>query len=514
MNQKQLLNLLFVGLVLGGLGLLVHKQNSAKWEGGGDKFAGAKVLGEFPLNDVTRVTIKNSGSDLTLAKKNDAWVVADRGDYPADFSRVGNLIQGFWDLKSVQEIKVGASQLGRMDLITPTKGAANTGTLVELLDKDSKPLASLLLGKKYNKKSPGMEDGYPAGRYVMPTAGANASKVSLVSETLDQAEPKAADWLNKTFVGVDKIQSVAVSGTSPEIHWKMTRATDEATDWKLDGIKADEKLDTAKVPSFTSTFGTPNFLDVLPVDAKLGDNPSTVTVETFENVTYTFKIGTPHGENYPISVSVTANAPRERKPGKDEKPADKKRLDDEFAAKLKTLDEKVAKEKALPPRLYVFSKSSFDPVLKKRSELLEEKKPTPTPSPSPAVGPKATLKPLVVPAAASTPAPTAAPAHTPISVTTPPLGIPEAKAAATPPSVLNPTGNPNVGLAPATKPGTVVAAPTPTPTPTATPTPAATPTPTAAPAAASAHTPVTVTTAPVSLQDAKPATTPAPAKTN
>ena len=296
-----------------------------------------------------------------------------------------------------------------------------------------------------------------------------------------------------------------MSGTSPEVKWKMNRATDEATEWKLEGIKADEKVDTAKVPSFTSTFSMPSFTDVLPADAKIGENPSTITVDTFENITYTFKIGKPQGESVPVSVSVAANPQRERKPGKDEKPADKKKLDDEFAANLKKLDEKVAKEKAMGARLYLFSKSTFDSVFKKRSELLEEKKASPTPSPTPAAITVPAVKPVVAPAVIPA-TPAAVPAHTPITVTTPPIGLPEAKATATPPSILNPTGNPKAGLAPETKPGIVVTPAVAVPTPAAT--PVAAPKPTAAKA-----TPVTVTTEPVSIQDAKPAATPTPATT-
>ena len=73
---------------VGGLGLAVYKRNSATWEKSSPAAAGGKVLGDFALNDVARVTIKNGGSSVTVAKKNDTWTVQDRGDYPADFALV------------------------------------------------------------------------------------------------------------------------------------------------------------------------------------------------------------------------------------------------------------------------------------------------------------------------------------------------------------------------------------------------------------------------------------------
>lgn len=431
MNQKQLTILLVLVVIIGGLGLVVYKRSSASWEGSSPASAGGKVLGDFALNDVARVVIKSNVGSVTVAKKNDTWAVQDRGDYPADFARVGNFIQGLWDLKAVQEQKVGPSQLGRLELTSPENGTAGTGTLVELQDKDSKPVGTILLGKKAYKKSemdsasgfPGMEGGFAVGRYVMPTAGVNVSKVVLVSDVLSQAEPKPEEWLNKMFIRIDRIQSVVLSGSTPALQWKLNRATDEATEWKLADAKPDEKVDTAKVPSFASTLGAPTFEDVLTPDAKPLDKPTTVTVDTFDHLTYTLKIGAPEGNNYPVSVVLNADLPKARTPGKDEKPEDKKKLDESFAAKNKELADKVAKEKAFEKRIYLISKSSFDSLLKNRADLLEEKKPAPTPSPAPSASPS----PAVIPAAPAPP--TVSASGTPVSVTTPPVGLPEVRTA-------------------------------------------------------------------------------------
>ncbi|MEI6351504.1 MAG: DUF4340 domain-containing protein [Verrucomicrobiota bacterium] len=406
MNRNQLILLLVLVLVVGGLGLAVYKKNDATWQAGANSSAGGKVLGDFALNDVARVVIKTGDSELALAKKNDTWVVAQRGDYPADFSQVGNLIQDLWQLKTVQEVKIGPSQLSKLELVTPAKGAADTGTLVELQGADSKPVATLLLGKRFMKKMdqyPG-EGGFAAGRYVMPVNGSN--RVSLVSETLNQADPKPEQWLDKSFFRIDRIASVAInSGTN---QWKLSRENDSATDWKLADAKADEKVDSAKVPSFTSTLGSPAFNDVRPgvIDPQKPEPlDGSLTVQTFDGFTYLLKLGKAEGDNLPLAVTVTADLPKERVAGKDEKPEDKKKLDDEFAAKNKALAEKLAKEKAFETRVYLVSKSGFDPLLKSRADLLVEKKPEPTPSPSPS------------------PAPTPV-ASTPISVTTPPVSAP------------------------------------------------------------------------------------------
>ena len=395
MNRKQLNILLVLVLIVGGLGLVVYKKNSSTWQASSAPTAGGKVLGEIALNDIARVVIKTNTADLALARKNDAWVVSARGDYPADFSRVSNLIQGLWQLKPVQEVKIGPSQLGRLELVAPGKGAADSGTLIELQGADSKAIASLLLGKKFIQKSdnfPGGE-GFPAGRYVMPLNGGN--RVSLVSEAFTQVDPKPDQWLDKTFFRIDRIQSVTVNSGSNQ--WKLSRQSDSATDWVLADAKPDEKVDAAKVPSFAGTLGSPSFNDVRAsvIDpAKPEPSESTITVETFDHFTYVLKLGKAESDNLPLALSVTADLPKERTAGKDEKPEDKKKLDDEFAAKAKGLAEKLAKEKAFESRVYLVSKSSFEALIKPRADLLAEKKAEP------------------------------APAATPVSVTTPPMTAP------------------------------------------------------------------------------------------
>ena len=51
MNQKQLLVIVVVALVLGGIVLYSNKQKSASFQRG-ERIAGEKLLGDFPVNDV------------------------------------------------------------------------------------------------------------------------------------------------------------------------------------------------------------------------------------------------------------------------------------------------------------------------------------------------------------------------------------------------------------------------------------------------------------------------------
>ena len=76
-------------------------------------------------------------------------------------------------------------------------------------------------------------------------------------------------------------------------------------------------------------------------------------------------------------MAVTAQIPKERTAGKDEKPEDKTRLDKEFKDKQKKLEDKLAQEQAYGKWVYLVSNWTFDSLLKDRKDLLVEKKEEP-----------------------------------------------------------------------------------------------------------------------------------------
>src|SRR5439155_670287 len=126
----------------------------------------------------------------------------------------------------------------------------------------------------------------------------------------------------------------------------------------------------------------PSFTDVVSPQAKPEetgmDNPLVAKIETFDGFNYTVKIGKKTAEdNYYLSMNVSADLPKERTPGKDEKPEDKEKLDKEFKEKVSKLDEKLKEEKAYEKWTYLVSKWTVDPLLKERKDLLVEKKEEP-----------------------------------------------------------------------------------------------------------------------------------------
>jgi hypothetical protein len=372
--------LVVVAAVLSGLGWVAWQKQQAPYRESTQKM-GAKVLPDFPLNDVAQFVVKQPGASMVLAKEDDIWVVKDRGDYPANFENLSDVIRKFWELKVAKPVKTGPSRLPVLELVAPDKG---TGTLVEFKDKSGKIINTVLLGAKSMKESgsdsPFGGGSFPDGRYVM--VGSDVKSVALVTETFNNVEAKSQDWLNKDWFKVEKLKSIAVTSTNATNSWKLSRES-ETAEWKLADPKPDEGLDAAKSGGVTSAMSYPSFTDVATNTAPEAtglDKAIVAKLETFDGFTYTAKVGAKTGEdNHYFQIAVAGDFPKERTAGKDEKPEDKERLDKEFKDNLKKHEDKLKAEKAFEKWTYVVSKWTVDPLLKDRKDLMLEKKEEPAP---------------------------------------------------------------------------------------------------------------------------------------
>jgi hypothetical protein len=428
MNRKQLTTLIVACVVLGVIGWIIYnKRNSDE---SSDERMGQKVFKDFPVNDVDRIAIHQGSAQVNLVKQNDVWAVQERNNYPANFANISEFLRKVWELKVAQPQQVGPSQLGRLELVPPDKGGTNSGTLVEFKDKSGKNINSLLLGKKHMRKTENDNSGFggggfPDGRYIM--VGSDIQSVAVVSDSMSNIEPKPEEWLNKDFFKVENLKSIAVTSTNATNSFKLEREK-EGGEWKLADAKPGEQLDTGKSSSVTSALSSPSFNDVATNSApdKTGmDKPLVAKLTTFDGFNYDAKVGSKTGEdNYFFQVAVDASLPKERTPGKDEKPEDKTKLDKEFKEKNDKLQEKLKTEKDYTKWTYVVSKWTIDPILKERKDLLAEKKEEPKPGTTNAV-------PNLVPSPVELPAPGGSGAITPSTNKPPKVSVKPSSAIAT-----------------------------------------------------------------------------------
>ena len=367
MNRKTFLVLIGMLVVLGGAGLVLFWQDLGAWRTAGTKI-GYKPFEKLAINEVAQIRLYDGKGEVSLALKNGRWVLKQRADYNASVQEIGDLLAKLPDLKVVQTENVGSSLLPRLSLVEPAKDAKEgAGTQLELSDKAGKPIGSLLLGKKVVKKEPSplpIQQETPVGRYVLSPGNPT---VLVMSDALKNADARPELWLAKEFFKADRIKSLAAGGDG--MAWKITRK-EEYDPWKF--ADGGGELDPGKAVAAVNALAALTFSDVaIDVKAESFEKPRTLVADTYDNLSYTIKFARkPGGDDYYLTIAVGGEPPRTRTPEKNEKPADKERLDKQFEETLKKLDERVKAEKGLAAWTYVVAAKTLEPLLKPRSELI------------------------------------------------------------------------------------------------------------------------------------------------
>ena len=423
---------------------------------------------EFDVNGIKKVHIKEESGDITLAVQNDAWVIHERNGYPLDKEKLQTALLSLKYEKIRAGRRIGKDSWGKVGVNAPGKtSASGTGILVELFDDKGALKYSLVVGGQVSSSggSSGNDQvkmfggGTQGNRFVRIE---NEDTIWEVGEQLPNLVTSPNQWVSKEFFDVQKVKSVEVTSPKAEDSWKASRA-EESGEFVLEAAKPGEKLDTGKV-SLATLLSNAAFNDVLSGSAAAAMMKDAVKVKivTFTGFTYNLQTvkqaGQGGSDKYFLTVNVSAEIPKERPAVKDEKPEDKKKNDEAFAAEKKAMEDKLANEQKLAGWVYEVSEYTVSALLKKRAEILvpPEKKDAPPAGADPATGKPAGLpdiKKMI---------PGLSPSAPPVSVTTPPTQLPDPKLNPMPQEKpLAPANSDAIKPAPAPAP----AAPSPAPAP-------------------------------------------------
>ena len=352
MNARAAAVLLVLLAALGGGALLLQQQG--QWRhSAGVAALGHPLLKNFQAADIAVIALREPGGTLTLQRKGEQWVIAERAGFPADFDKVRDLVLKAIELKVGHSEPIGEKDRARLKL-------DDSGTQLEFRGVDGKALARLVIGAKFFKR----EADNPAraaadGRYVVLPD--DAKMVYVVADPLAQASTKSADWIRRTGFAAEKVKSMEVALPGGE-KWKIERVRDDAG-WKLTPSRAGDKLDTIRANSASYSLNSVELADVgapglKPADTGLDRPFATIVTSTFDGLAYTVKLGKPSGDNFHASVAI-AGQPRA--------------TGAEAAERQKKLEERLPAERALAAHTLFIAKTRFDDILKKRAELLAQK---------------------------------------------------------------------------------------------------------------------------------------------
>ncbi len=280
--------------------------------------AGAKLLPDLSVNSIDRIELESDDNSVVIAKSKEGWLIPAKFNYPADFTRVRDLILALGDITIGQIIRANDAQKRDIKL-TPELAIRIR------LSGDGETLAELLLGdmRKSKSSSPQMTAyrGMPDGRYV---SADNGETVCLTADILREAVTDPNAWMDQQIAHVAESEINTILATpsgGPSLQW--IRKDDELT---LDDLAEDEELDTTKAYAVKSALSYLRFNDI--ADPSLSDeelgltSPSTFVVTTKAGTTYTVQIGSsPENstDRYArLAVAFTAPPTEEKEDTEDE----------------------------------------------------------------------------------------------------------------------------------------------------------------------------------------------------
>ena len=130
--------------VLGGAALLYqHEERGRRPDNAGT--LGRTLLKDLQAADIAVIRIVEPKATLTVQRKDDRWVIAERADFPADLAKVREFVLKAIGLKVGQSEPLGEKDRGRLNLDA-------SGTQVEFKAADGKTLGVFTVGRKYFKR--------------------------------------------------------------------------------------------------------------------------------------------------------------------------------------------------------------------------------------------------------------------------------------------------------------------------------------------------------------------------
>ncbi|MBM4142688.1 MAG: DUF4340 domain-containing protein [Lentisphaerae bacterium] len=382
MKSRTLVILTALAAVLVALAALTSRERRAAEP----RELGRPVLPGLQVNDVTAVRIVSPAGTSAVARADELWTVPDRYGYPADFTKVKELLLKLSEMKIGQTVRADERQLRKLRVLPPGSGAAaeETGTLVELKGASGAAAANLLVGAPHSRtpSEPGAYGGYPDGTYVSPD---NGRRVYLVADLFDDLPGTPQEWMDAELLNVPANDVARITITGPGRKDVRLSRNAESNQLALDDLAANEQLDSSGLYAVESALSYLRLEDVadpsLDAAATGLAEPIVFSLETAKGEIYTVRLGTnaPGDADSGLRYARIAVAPGEP-PATEETPEDKAAEDEEAPATDKgraeraELEKKVADlNKRLAGWTYLLSSYKAEGLARTREELAKPK---------------------------------------------------------------------------------------------------------------------------------------------
>lgn len=247
------------------------------------------------LNTVSTLSIRKGGAApaVTVRLQDGRWTVAQRGDYPADMTKLRKLLLALSDAKIVEEKTSNPANFGAIGVDDPSAPGA-TGTELSFIARDGKH--ALIVGKTTG-------EGNFARRVGENTTYSVEPVISFEAEPRFWIEPKLIN------IAAADIQSVAVKPADAPAY--TVHRTSAAANFELDGVPPGRKpADAASLAPSPTTYSNLDADDVAQLSEVDFSKASVATVTLFSGnvITITGAAGAATGDKHWIQLQASKDS--------------------------------------------------------------------------------------------------------------------------------------------------------------------------------------------------------------
>lgn len=237
------------------------------------------------VNDVAEIQVRRGEHTVTLLRRDNRWLIAERGNFPADAGKIRALLLGVADLTIVESKTSNAELLSQLGLEDPAASGAQS-TLITLKDAQGNALAAVVIGKD----RPGKGSLDRTERYARR---AESNQAWLVEGRIN-VDKRPPDWVSKTLTNLDnqRVKQVKIEHADGKEVLLLAKQSADSADFQIIEPKTDKPLKAPfEINALANTFAHLSFEDVKPVaEVDFTKEPLYVaTLETFDGLTLTLR---------------------------------------------------------------------------------------------------------------------------------------------------------------------------------------------------------------------------------
>jgi hypothetical protein len=254
---------------------------------------GQAVFSDLPFQKVEKIRLVSSTETVTLAKGPGGWTVVEKGNYPADFDKISELVEKLREAKVGRQFSADPEVLDRLGLHLPSEAGVNpekSAKQLVLLDGEDRPLADILVGK------PRESDRGFGGQYLMRSG---QSTVLLVDQTFRFLSAAPEKWLHLQVIDLDAdtVETVAFYPRGDDAPDYELRRPQQGEDFVLADPSGQPPVKQGKAGRVAEALSPLEAEDVNPAEdtgAKISfSDADRFVYTTFEGSRYEIELGSP-----------------------------------------------------------------------------------------------------------------------------------------------------------------------------------------------------------------------------